>query len=178
MYTENGAYCNMPSWLQFSGKRCNSFLNWYGTGTGVITLVQFIKDWYKDIMNLFVIFLDFYNIYFWFFTNTGTVHRVFELSEFICSFWTIHKSIFCVLYIKMFTISWTIHCPNLVILGDLFLFLRAGLVKVRNCQKNRKPAKTLFSEPEIQKFIENHRKLQKWKTNYANAQDDIIYMTV
>ena len=141
MYTENGAYCKMPSWLQFSGKQCNSFLNWYGTGTGVITLVQFIKDWYKGIMNLFVIFLDFYNIYFWFFTNTGTVHRVFELSEFICSFWAIYKSIFCVLYIKMFTISWTIHCPNLVILGDLFLFLRAGLVKVRNCQKNQKTSK-------------------------------------
>ena len=78
----------------------------------------------------------------------------------------------------MFSISWIIHCPNLVILGDLNLFLRAGLVKVRNCQKNQKTSKTLFSEPEIQKFIENHRKFQKWKTNYANAQGDIIYMTV
>ena len=60
MYTENSAYHNMPSWLQFSGKRCNRFLNWYGTGTGVITLVQFIKDRYKRIMKLFVIFLAFF----------------------------------------------------------------------------------------------------------------------
>ena len=44
--------------------------------------------------------------------------------------------------------------------------------------ENQKTSKTLFSEPEIQKFIENHRKFQKWKTNYANAQGDIIYMTV
>jgi len=44
--------------------------------------------------------------------------------------------------------------------------------------EKQKTSKTLFSEPEIQKFIENHRKFQKWKTNYANAQGDIIYMTV
>ena len=36
----------------------------------------------------------------------------------------------------------------------------------------------LFFKTEIQKFIEIHRKFNKWKTNYANAQDDIIYMTV
>ena len=39
-------------------------------------------------------------------------------------------------------------------------------------------SKTLFFKTEIQKFIEIHRKLQKWKINYANAQDDIIYMFV
>ena len=44
--------------------------------------------------------------------------------------------------------------------------------------EKQKTSKNLFSEPEIQKFIENHRKFQKWKTNYANVQDDIIYMTV
>ena len=39
-------------------------------------------------------------------------------------------------------------------------------------------SETLFFKTEIQKFIEIHRKFHKWKTNYANAQDDIIYMTV
>ena len=65
-----------------------------------------------------------------------------------------------------------------MILGILFLFLRPVLVKNRkNCQ-NIKTANPIFLETEIQKFIENHRKLQKWKINYANAQDDIVYMTV
>ena len=47
----------------------------------------------------------------------------------------------------------------------------------KSCQKTVKP-ETLFLKTEIQKFIENHRKFQKWKTNYANAQGNIIYMTV
>ena len=58
-----------------------------------------------------------------------------------------------------------------------------SIFKVCFCEEQkavRKPenSKPLFSELEIQKFIEIHRKFQKWKTNYADAQDDIIYMTV
>ena len=127
---------------------------------------------------MFGIFLDFYSIYFWFFLWTGTVHSVFELSDFICSFWPICKSFFGVLYIRMFIISWTVYPPNLVILGVLFLFLRSVLVKNRKAVRKTKTVKPYFLKTEIQKFIEIHRKLQKWKINYANAQDDIIYMFV
>ena len=61
-----------------------------------------------------------------------------------------------------------------MILGNLFIFLWSGLVK------NRKAVRTVnpIFKTEIQKFIENHRKLQKWKINYTNAQNDIIYMFV
>ena len=127
---------------------------------------------------MFGIFLDFYSSYFWFFYRSGTVHTCFELSEFICWFWPIYKSIFGVLYIKMFIISWAIYWPNLVILRVLFLFLKSVLVKNRKAVRKPKTVKPYLLKTEIQKFIEIHRKLQKWKTNYANAQDDIVYMTV
>ena len=93
---------------------------------------------------MFGIFLDFYSIYFWFFLWTGTVHSVFELSDFICSFWPICNSFLSVLYIKMFSISWTVHPPNLVILGDLFIFLRSVLVKNRKAVRILKTVNPIF----------------------------------